>query len=92
MGIETATLLLIGGAAVGGAAAAGAFSGGGGVDIPTETAGNVKRTATPEEQVSESGRKRRRRRAFGLTRGLGEPRLGLPGLEAAGGLGGGGGL
>jgi len=62
------------------------FGGGGGVDIPTATkkAENVRRTAEPIEQVSEAGRRRRkRRRASALTSGFGEPQLGIPGLAGA---------
>ena len=65
----------------------GLFGGGdGGVDIPTKAAENVKRTATPAEQVSETGRRRRRRRlqAGALTTGFAAPQLGIPGLQAGG--------
>ncbi len=61
----------------------GLLGGGGKVDIPTATkkAENISRTAEPLEQVSEVGRRRRRRRqASFLTRGFGEPQLGTPGL------------
>lgn len=55
--------------------------GGGGVSIPTKKAQNVSRTAEPVEQVSEAGRRRRKRRqASSLTSGFGEPQLGIPGL------------
>jgi len=57
--------------------------GGGGVDIPTKKAENVSRTAKPLEQVSEAGRKRRRKRqAFAATRGFADPQLARQGLTA----------
>lgn len=45
-----------------------------------EKSTNVSRTAKPLEQVSDKGRKRRRRRAFAATKGFGAPQLGIPGL------------
>jgi hypothetical protein len=68
----------------------GLFGGGdsGNVDIPTKKAENISRTAQPAEQISETGRKRRRRRAFGMTRDLGTPQLGLPGLDPVNAVGG----
>lgn len=62
----------------------GLFGGGGGdVDIPTKKAENLKRTAEPIEQMSEAGRRRRRRRAFAATQGFATPPLGMPGLTGA---------
>lgn len=58
----------------------GLFGGGdGGVDIPTKTAENVRRTAKPVDRGTEESRRRRRRQAAG-TRPLGPPQLGIPGL------------
>lgn len=57
--------------------------GGGGVDIPNtaKKSENVSRTAEPIEQVSDAGRRRRKRRqASALTSGFGQPQLGIPGL------------
>ena len=54
--------------------------GGGGVDIPTKQAQSVSRTAEPIEQISEAGRKRRRRQAGALTAGFAPPQLGTSGL------------
>lgn len=58
--------------------------GGGGVDIPTKTAENVKRTAKPAEQLSETARKNRRRRAAGQD--LGQLQLATPGLLGVPGI------
>jgi hypothetical protein len=63
----------------------GLLGGGSGADIPaSKEAENTKRTAVPAEQLSEKGRKRRRRRASGMT-DLGTPQLGIPGLSGGGG-------
>lgn len=59
----------------------GAVFGGGGADVPEPVqAGNIKKTATPVEQVSEQARKNRRRQASQLTRDFAPPQLGQPGL------------
>ena len=66
------------------------LTGGGGVDIPTKAAENIKRTAEPAEQISDTARRNRRRRAAGTefsqlelsTPGL----LGIPSPQAPRGL------
>lgn len=58
----------------------GLFGGGGGVKMPSQRAGNPKRTATPMGQLSEQAKKNKRLRASLLTRNFAEPRLGKAGL------------
>jgi hypothetical protein len=78
MGIETATLLLLGGGIAAGAAAGGAFSKK--PKLPKQTAVNETKTAEALPQDSEAAKKNRQRKASLLTKDFGTPVLGKPGL------------
>lgn len=66
------------------------LTGGGGVDIPKREAENVRRTAQPVDQVSDTAlanRRRRRRQASFFARGFDGLQLGTPGLTGVSGGG-----